>query len=210
MANLCYNTLNFTKGADSMYNALRYSHQLLAETIERFPAGHYIDATLGNGHDTAFILTRPNFAGTISAFDIQSEALESARNLLRQKNLVDHPGLTLYKASHARITDTLTDIPVFHGAIYNLGYLPGGDHSVTTLAESTLTSLAQVRSKLVVKGRIILVIYYGHPGGLEEKDAILAELATWPQEQFQVLQYGFINQRNNPPLLVAVERLRDR
>ena len=60
--------------------------------------------------------------------------------------------------------------------------------------------------RLVKGGQIIIVVYSGHPEGQLEKTSLMEALSTWPQEAFQVLQYEFINQRNNPPMVLIVEK----
>ena len=189
-----------------MQRALHYSHTLWAAVIQRFPDGVYIDGTLGKGHDTAFILSQPGFCGQVMGFDIQDQALAWTQERLAK--LPNKESAQLFLASHDQIHTLLAEVPQFSGAIYNLGYLPGGDHQITTQETSTLSSLDQVRAKLRVGGQIILVIYSGHPEGAKEKDALFQALASWPQEEFQVLHYGFINQRNNPPQLLIIERIK--
>ncbi|EUJ17051.1 methylase [Listeria aquatica FSL S10-1188] len=108
------------------------------------------------------------------------------------------------KKSHAELAADVSE-PV-RAVIYNLGYLPGGDKSITTLEESTLESISAALEKLMVGGLVILVIYHGHEAGKLEKEAILNYVSHLPQEKFSVLQYGFINQRNLPPFVVAIEK----
>ena len=187
-----------------MQRALHYSHTLLAALIARFPDGHYIDGTLGKGNDTHFILSQPDFSGQVTAFDIQAAALQFSEQKLA--SLPNRSQATLLQASH-HLIDALVEAKPLHGAIYNLGYLPGGDHQITTAPATTLQSIQQVAQRLVVGGQIILVIYSGHPEGQIEKNALFEELSQWPQEQFQVLHYGFINQRNHPPQLLIIERI---
>ncbi len=55
-------------------------------------------------------------------------------------------------------------------------------------------------------GLVLLVIYSGHQGGQTEKEAVLAFTEQLPQQFFNVLHYGFINQRNDPPFLLIIEK----
>ena len=187
-----------------MQRALHYSHTLLAQLVQRFPNGTYIDGTLGKGNDTYFLLTQPEFTGNIYSFDIQALSLQKASEKLAP--LSNASQANLIQASHHLIQDYVRE-PELHGAIYNLGYLPGGDHSITTLPDTTLSSIQQVAERLVIGGQIILVIYSGHPEGKIEQARLFEELSQWPQEEFQVLHYGFINQRNHPPQLLIIERI---
>jgi hypothetical protein len=50
------------------------------------------------------------------------------------------------------------------------------------------------------------MIYHGHEGGKEEKNAVIDFVQELPQQEYAVLQYGFINQKNSPPFLVAIEK----
>ena len=56
------------------------------------------------------------------------------------------------------------------------------------------------------EGIIVLVIYHGHPEGQVERDAVLKFAEELDQKQSHVLRYGFINQQNNPPFIVAIEK----
>ena len=53
------------------------------------------------------------------------------------------------------------------------------------------------------------MIYHGHPSGQTERDALLSELANWPQDRATVLQYQYINQKNNAPFLILIEKNSD-
>ena len=188
-----------------MLSALRFGHQQLDQLIQDFPQGNFIDGTLGNGHDLIRILTHSAFGGHAYGFDIQEQAIQNSQERIKQAGPIKG-SYQLFQASHDQIDHYLNEVEAFHGAIYNLGYLPGGDHQVTTLADSTIQSLKQVAEKLVPKGKIIVIVYHGHPQGKLERDAVLEELSSWPQENYQVLQYGFINQINNPPFALIIEK----
>src|SRR5699024_12544376 len=73
-------------------------------------------------------------------------------------------------------------------------------------ASSTLISLDTILGFLKPKGVIVLVVYYGHDGGRSEKDALLKHVIQLDQKKYNVLKYGFINQKNNPPFIIAVQR----
>lgn len=190
-----------------MKNALKTSHDLLYKLISRFPKGVFIDATLGKGHDSAFILSHPNFSGKLFGFDIQELALEKSL-----ERLMSSPAeyYQLFLASHDQIDYLIPveNVPEFHGAIFNLGYLPGGDHEITTAFESTMQALEQLKNRLVVGGQIILVVYSGHLSGANEKRRLIEHLSNWPQVAYQVTSIDYLNQKNNPPSLLVIEKLR--
>lgn len=164
------------------------------------PTDTVIDATCGNGHDTAF-LSQLVKQGHVYSFDIQKEALENAQ----EKYTLDN--VTYIHDGHEHVSQYVTS-PV-KGAIFNLGYLPGGDKAITTNFPTTKLALEEIFKLLAPHGRIAIVIYHGHPSGQTERDALLSELAMWPQDSATVLQYQYINQKNNAPFLILIEKNSD-
>lgn len=187
-----------------MLKALYYSKELLRTLTNRFSSGTFIDATLGKGNDLISILLNPVFTGKVYGFDIQKEAIELSQNAINTHNFSG--SYQLIHDSHENIASYLPDTVEIHGAIFNLGYLPGGDHDITTQASSTKKAILEIRRRLVQHGQIIIVVYSGHPAGKLEKEELFNFLSEFPQEEFQVLQYEFINQRNNPPMVLIVEK----
>lgn len=190
-----------------MLNALRFSHQLLEETINRFPSGLFIDATLGNGLDSYFILNNNKFKGRLLSFDIQARAILNSCERINQLHTIP-ASYQLIHASHDTLLNYLDVDDQIHGAIFNLGYLPGGNHQITTRSQSTLNALQQIMSKLVRKGRVLIVIYSGHPEGQVEKEQLLNYLKTIDQQAYHIYHYHALNQKNNPPELLAIERIK--
>ena len=186
-----------------MLTALQFSHHLLSQQLTRFPKGTFIDATLGNGHDSFFILNHSVFSGQLIGFDIQSDAIINSYQRLNQ---IEHFNghFQFFHDSHHNIYEYINH--KIDGAIFNLGYLPGGDHCITTLPETTLDAIQKILTILNTKGLIIIVIYSGHRTGAYEKDLLLEYLQTLPMNDFSVLHYQYINQQNNPPELIAIER----
>jgi hypothetical protein len=90
--------------------------------------------------------------------------------------------------------------------MFNLGYLPGSDHSITTEPKSTLDALREGVTLLRPGGLITVVAYPGHEGGATETEAVSDWSSALPQDSFRVLSYRFVNQRNDPPRLFAVEK----
>ena len=170
-----------------------HNYDFLGETV--------IDATVGNGNDTAWLLEQVGSTGTVIGFDIQSQAIESTR-----QRLLDAQNLTLIQDGHQNLLAyPYRDLAC---VLYNLGYLPKGDKTIATHSESTIASI-QAASQLLKKGGVIMIIAYpGHPAGKEESDALESHLATYPQREFQCWKFAFINQRNNPPILYCLEKRR--
>lgn len=150
------------------------AHQLLSEAIK--PGDLVIDATMGNGHDTLFIAERCGPGGHVHAFDIQQQALENTTTRLEEIGLTDRVALVC--ANHAEMLKYIPDR--FKGNVaaitFNLGYLPGGDKSLTTTAETTIAALDQSLTLLKTGGIISIMVYVGHPGGEMEENGILGWL----------------------------------
>jgi len=182
--------------------ALRYSHELLKEVVERGDV--VVDATMGNGNDTAFLATLVGEKGKVYAFDVQEEAVENTKDRLTKENL-DDGRVSLILKGHEHLSEFIQEQKI-RAAIFNLGYLPKADHSIITKSETTISAIEQLLTKLEKSGRIIIVVYYGHLGGLEEKEAVLDYVQTLNQDEVQVLRYEFINQRNHPPFVLVIEK----
>ncbi|GJW63832.1 putative rRNA methylase YtqB isoform X1 [Tanacetum coccineum] len=55
---------------------------------------------------------------------------------------------------------------------FNLGYLPGGDKTLITKSDTTRLAM-EVASRIVASGGLIsMLVYVGHPGGMEEYDTV--------------------------------------
>ena len=91
--------------------------------------GIYVDATMGNGHDTLFLCRLAKRQGYVYAFDIQQTALEHTEKLLREHNI--ESGFSLILDSHVNMGKYL-EPETADGIVFNCGYLPGSDHSLAT------------------------------------------------------------------------------
>ncbi|WP_053367453.1 class I SAM-dependent methyltransferase [Bacillus sp. FJAT-27245] len=183
---------------------LPFARILLEKAVTE--GGAAIDATMGNGHDTLFLTRLTGENGMVFAFDIQSEALEATKQRLAENGV--KRGATLFHAGHERAMEL---IPAkYHGklqgAIFNLGYLPGSDKSIVTKPGTTIAAIEQLLEIMAPGGIIVLVIYHGHEGGANERDSLLEFASELDQKEAHVLQYEFINQKNNPPFIIAIEK----
>jgi len=95
-------------------------------------------------------------------------------------------------------------------AVFNLGYLPQSeDLSIVTKADSTIKAIHAMLGLLKKGGIISISVYYGHEGGIEERDALLNYVKDLHQADVHVVRYELINQRNDPPFLIALEKMKD-
>ncbi|MFP7299433.1 class I SAM-dependent methyltransferase [Neobacillus niacini] len=183
---------------------LPFAKKLLEKAI---PSGAVaVDATLGNGHDALFIAELVGPSGKVYGFDVQEEAIRNSRERLEKQGLANR--VTFFHAGHEQLYKLIPD--EHHGkvsaAIFNLGYLPGSDKSIVTKPETTISAIQQLLEIMVPEGIIILVIYHGHDEGAVERDALLTYCQEIDQKKAHVLVYQFINQQNNPPFIVAIEK----
>lgn len=185
-----------------LQTALHFSHSLLEEILQ--PGDHVIDATMGNGYDTVFMAEKIGKTGHVYSFDVQKEALLSTKSKLTEQDLLDRASLFLQ--GHETLGTVVDEAQPIKAGIFNLGYLPKSDKSVITLPETTRTAMEEILKRLVPRGRMILVVYYGHEGGEKELDMVQDYCQSLPQEKYNVLKYQFINQKNNPPILYCVEK----
>ena len=162
-----------------------------------------VDATLGGGKDLVFLSGCVGTEGKVIGFDVQEEAVERSRALWERSGIECE--VKLHALGHERMAD-FVDGEVA-AVMFNLGYLPGGDKSVITRTGTTLEALVAAVGLLRAGGVVTVVCYPGHDGGGEEAEAVVEWASRLEQGKFSVVQYGFLNQRNAPPFLVAVERL---
>lgn len=171
------------------------------------PGDIAIDATVGNGHDTLFLAEHVAPSGHVYGFDLQNAAIASTQEKFRQTALSEY--LTLIHASHAEMK---SKIPKHHhrkisAIMFNLGYLPGGDKSIITLSESTLTALTSASQILANNGIITLLAYPGHPGGDRETHQVKNWCEQLDSEQFAVsIVYG-TEHKDTAPRLFVIRKL---
>lgn len=182
---------------------LQYAQTLLRASIQEGDIA--VDATAGNGHDTLFLANLVGDNGYVYSFDVQKQAVNATLNRLLDHAL-EHRALVL-KDGHENIAKYVTK-PVA-AAIFNLGYLPGSDHSVITRPNTTISAIESLLKLLKVGGMIVLVIYHGHDGGKEERDEVIRFVSELPQKYIHVLRYEFLNQKNDPPFIIALEKVKE-
>lgn len=137
-----------------------------------------VDATVGNGHDTYFLAGLVGPTGRVFGFDIQAEAVRRTEMLLKENGLAN---VTLTRGDHSRMAELLPADVRGHVAVvmFNLGYLPGGEKTITTGPPTTLAALDAAVSVLREGGLLSVVAYRGHPGGLAEADAVRDHLRRY-------------------------------
>ena len=125
-----------------------------------------VDFTMGNGHDTEFLSKTVGERGHVYAFDIQQSAVDSTAKNLKAAGCPDN--YTLICDSHHNVKNYVKE-PIKAG-MFNLGWLPGGDKTITTMRETTMPAV-EAAIELLDKDAILnIAVYPGHPeGDLEGK-----------------------------------------
>ena len=180
-------------------NTIRLLHQSLQLSIKE--GAFCIDATAGKGHDTVFLANLAGPAGKVLAMDIQPQALEAAAALVNKQGLQQQVEFVLDGHEHMA---QYAEAGTVDCILFNLGYLPGGDHAVATKADTTIAALEQGLKLLKPLGLISLAIYHGGDTGFLERDAVLQWLKQLDHKQYTVLVTDFYNRPNYPPLAVQI------
>lgn len=163
--------------------------------------GIYIDATMGNGHDTLFLCQMAGESGQVLAFDIQPEALEATDQLLKETGMSGRARLILDGHEHM---DAYADPESVDVVCFNFGYLPGGDHRIATRADTSVQAVEKGLALLKKGGLMTLCIYSGRDTGFEEKDRLLEFLKALPAKEFTVIVNQYYNRKNQPPMPVFI------
>lgn len=160
-----------------------------------------IDATCGNGHDTLFLTSlNPHL---VYALDIQKEAI-TATSLL---TAAYKEKIKFIQSCHSLFPEEIQPSTV-KLIIYNLGYLPGGNKSITTQTETTLASLKLAENYLVEGGMISVMCYPGHSEGKKEENALLAWAENLTTSLWKVCHYRWLNRPNHPSLLLVSKTIK--
>ncbi len=161
-----------------------------------------IDATSGNGYDTLFLA---KLGAKVTSFDIQQIALDRTKSLLEKNGVIDSVKLIL--DSNENITNYFSEGQI-SAISYNLGYLPDGDESITTTADTTINSLKSALPLLKIYGVISIVSYRGHNNGREENLKLDDFLYSLDEKDFLVIKHETYNRKSSPPIVYFVKRLK--
>jgi len=190
-----------------MSNIIRTTTELALHTASAYirPGAVLIDATCGNGHDTLRLAQHQPAA--LYAFDMQQAAVNSTRQLLVSEGFEDSLAdgtIKLICSSHEYMSSYVTEKADL--IIFNLGYLPGGDKTVTTNTSSTMTAVSQALEMLAPDGLVCITMYSGHDEGKTEKEALLTFARELDSSRYHSAYVSMINQKNSPPELLLITR----
>lgn len=165
------------------------------------PGSQAIDATAGNGNDTLKLCRAVGTDGFVFAFDIQKTAISNTEKKLEENGCSN---AKLILDSHENMDNYVTD-KVF-AVIFNLGYLPGGDHSLCTRYETSIKAIEKSLELISDNGFVSITVYYGKNSGTEEKEQVFKYLKTIDHKKYTVTVHDFYNRPNNPPITVIITK----
>lgn len=183
---------------------LKSARYLAADVLSRVlsEGDSAVDATMGNGHDTEALCRLVGPSGRVYAFDIQPQAVENTRLRLLEAGLADRA--SLFCLGHEHLAEAVHG-PV-RAVMFNLGWLPGGDHGITTLLPTTLSAVEQALSLLLPGGVLVLCAYPGHPEGAREKESLISFFSSLPPQRYNVLRQVFLNAGPGAPECFVVQK----
>lgn len=184
------------------YGIVEYAHHFIKEHVQE--GDICIDATAGNGNDTGFLCELVGESGHVIAMDIQSMAVENTKALLKAKKFEERAEVVL--ASHVTMEQYAKEGSVAC-VVFNLGYLPGGDHNLATKGNTSMEAMEAALRLLKKNGLLSVTIYSGGDSGFEEKEEVLRWLKSLDSKRYLVITSEYYNRPNNPPMPVQVIKL---
>lgn len=169
-----------------------FYHQVLEELLTKNDS--VVDATCGNGFDTAFLA---QIVKHVYSFDIQQAAIDNTKARI---NSLGFSNVTYHQDGHENLDLYVNES--IKAAVYNLGYLPNSDKTITTKESTTILSIQKVMNILEIGGLIIVAIYVGHPNGKIEGAAVESFAKSLDSKKYQVLKYQHINHIDSPYLII--------
>jgi predicted methyltransferase len=189
-----------------MSSLTRLAHSIASKNLTNGDVA--IDLTAGNGYDTLFLARCVAPTGRVLAFDIQSQAIDATRERLEQAGML--PYVSLHHNSHVDWPDFLSsdERNGVRAIMANLGYLPGGNASITTQASSTQIALEYACKLLLPGGILSVLVYTGHPGGFDEAEVVRQILyGNMASSKLQVDRFPEVIEVNSPILYLCKKPL---
>ena len=183
---------------------LKSARYLAADVLRRaiLPGDMVVDATMGNGHDTLFLCELVGEGGRVYAFDVQEAAVENTRERLEEAGVADRAAL--FCLGHEHMAEQAPQ--GVSAVVFNLGWLPGGDHRVTTHWETTRQAVESAMALLKPLGVLVICAYPGHAEGNREREALTALLSALPPQRFNALEQKFLNAGPGAPECFVIQK----
>ena len=183
---------------------LRNARHLAADYMIRSirEGDRVVDATMGNGKDTLFLCELVGEKGHVYAFDVQEEAVARTRERVNEAGFAERT--TLLLAGHETMAQHVP-APV-QAVMFNLGWLPGAEHIVTTKTNTTLEAVCAAVSLIAPGGIVTVCVYPGHEEGTRELKALLEYAASLDVRRYNVLYHQFLNASLQTPQLILIQK----
>ena len=149
---------------------------------------------MGNGHDTEFLSKTVGEDGHVFAFDVQEQAVASTAKNLAAAGCPQN--YTSILDSHHNVKKYVQG-PIKAG-MFNLGYLPGSDKSITTMRETTMPAIEAALDLLDHDGVLLIAVYPGHKEGDAEGQMILDYLAGISRHRVCATLVKIVNSPSSP------------
>lgn len=159
------------------------------------PSSIAIDATVGNGKDTYFLASH---CAKVYGFDIQKEAILTTKRYTASFNNV-----ILIQAGHENMSNYVHDDVDL--VVFNLGYLPCSDPTITTLPDTTMKAIKEAEKLLKVDGSLFITFYIGHANGKKEHEAFINSLSDL--SLFKILDSYTYQDRQDAPILYHLKKM---
>ena len=91
----------------------------------------------------------------------------------------------------------------FRAGMFNLGWLPGGDKSITTLRETTLPAIRDAISLMDRDAILNIAVYPGHAEGDAEGQMILDYLSSISRHRVCATLVKIVNSPSSPFFIVV-------
>ena len=157
-----------------------------------------VDFTMGNGHDTEFLSKTVGENGKVYAFDVQEQAVRSTAENLKAAGCPEN--YTLILDSHHNVKKYVEG-PIKAG-MFNLGYLPGSDKTVTTMRETTLPAIEAAISLMDKDAIILVAVYPGHAEGEAEGKMICEYLSGLSRHKVCATRINILNSPTSPFFII--------
>lgn len=177
-----------------MKKIVEIAHDILKEKMTEKSIA--IDFTAGQGYDTLFLAQH---CLKVYAYDIQAEAIKQTTSLLENEKMKN---VEIFHKSHELFDE---DVSNFDVGMFNLGYLPHGNKTITTQGEIVIHTLEKALSLCATQGRMVIVCYPGFDQGARESEEITQYLKQLPSKQFDVACFTMMN-RNKCPFIYVVDK----
>ena len=190
-----------------MENIIRQTTAFAMHILRAYvaPGDTVVDATCGNGHDTLSLAQMD--PAKLYAFDVQEAAIRATTELLDvhgYRKSITEGRIIVRQLPHEKMAGCIEG-PV-KAIVFNLGYLPGGDKTITTRTETTLAAVRTAMELLLPDGLICITMYSGHPEGRQEKEALLKFAESLDAGKWHAAYISMPNQEHDPPEILLITR----